>query len=131
MNYYADGEIGGNLRLEIDETALLVWSFVSHAGWLDGSARTAYLARMWPTVKAAADFLAGWKDPANGLVWPANEDDNNPFTQGLQGAITVFGAPGLTMPSSPGSVPGVVGFVFSLPPKAWAEPARGTSYDMW
>src|SRR5207248_1101372 len=62
-------------------------------GYLDDAAeRSAYLARVWPTVKRAADFLASWRDPGSGLVWPANEDDNLAFTQGLQGAGTVFGA---------------------------------------
>lgn len=92
MNYYADGLIGGNIRLEVDNTALLVWSFVSHAGYLQGSERSAYLAEVWPVVKEAATWLAGWRDPATGLVWPANEDDNVAFTQGLQAAGTVFGA---------------------------------------
>jgi MYXO-CTERM domain-containing protein len=92
MSYYADGLIGGNLRLEIDNTALLVWSYVNHAGHLSEPERGAYIARVWPTVKQAADFLAGWRDPMTKLVWPANEDDNAPYTQGLQGAGTVFGA---------------------------------------
>jgi hypothetical protein len=93
MNYYADGLIGGNIRLEVDNTALLVWSYVSHAGYLeDPVERAAYLRRAWPTVRLAADFLAWWRDPQTGLVWPANEDDNSPFTQGLEGAGTVFGA---------------------------------------
>lgn len=92
MNYYADGVVGGNIRLEIDNTALLIWSFVAHAGYLEEPERTVYLQRMWPAVKRGADFLAGWRDPETGLVWPANEDDHPTFTQGLQGAGTVFGA---------------------------------------
>jgi hypothetical protein len=93
MNYFADGLVGGNIRLEIDNTALLVWSFVNHAGYLEAAAeRASYLERVWPTVKRASDFLASWRDPATKLVWPANEDDNLAYTQGLQGAGTVFGA---------------------------------------
>src|ERR1043166_6629937 len=68
MNYYSDGVVGGNIRLEIDETALVVWSFVNHVGYLAEPERSSYMARVWPTVRRATDFLAGWRDPT-GLVW--------------------------------------------------------------
>lgn len=92
MNYYADGTPGGNIRLEIDNSALLIWSFVTHAGFLAGKERDDYLDEMWPVVERGARFLAGWRDDMNGLVWYANEDDHAEYTQGLQGAVTVFGA---------------------------------------
>jgi hypothetical protein len=88
MNYYADGRTGGNIRFEVDNTALLVWSFVDHAGWTADP--TAWLEEVWPTVRRGAELLTRWRDPATGLVWPANEDDSAAFTQGLQGAGTVF-----------------------------------------
>ncbi len=92
MNYYADGIPGGNIRLEIDNTALLVWAFVYHVGHLDGQARETYINDNWPVIKRAANWLYGWRDPETGLNWPANEDDHAEFTQGLQGASTTYGA---------------------------------------
>lgn len=88
MNYYADGRTGGNIRFEVDNAALLVWSFVDHAGWTADP--EAWLEEVWPTVRRGAELLARWRDPVTGLVWPASEDDSAAFTQGLQGAGTVF-----------------------------------------
>lgn len=91
MNYYGDGVRSGNIRLEIDNTALVVWNFVQHAGWLDDEeARLAYLTRFWPTIEFAADWLAEWRDPETGLIWPSNEDDHIEYTQGMQGSATTF-----------------------------------------
>lgn len=91
MNYYADGVRSGNIRLEIDNTALLVWNFAEHAGWLDDEAeRLAFLQESWPTVRVAADWLASWRDPETGLIWPSNEDDHIEYTQGIQGNGTAF-----------------------------------------
>lgn len=93
MNYYADGLVGGNIRWEIDNTALLIWSYVAHAGAIDDEAeRTAYLEEVYPTIERAADLLVSWRDETTYLPWPANEDDNLAFTQGLQGTGTSFGA---------------------------------------
>lgn len=92
MNYYSDGEPGGNIRLEIDNTALLVWAFVYHVGHLDGQARADYIDDIWPTVETAANWLASWRDPETGLNWYANEDDHFEYTRGLQGASTTYGA---------------------------------------
>jgi MYXO-CTERM domain-containing protein len=92
MNYYADGEVGGNIRLEIDNTALLVWAYVYHVGHLEGDARDDYIQRVWPTVEAAADWLAEWREAETGLNWWANEDDHAEYTQGLQGSSTTYGA---------------------------------------
>ncbi|MFB6262767.1 MAG: glycoside hydrolase family 15 protein [Bradymonadaceae bacterium] len=90
MNYYADGPPGGTIRLEIDNTALLVWAYVAHAGYLEGEARESYIQREWPTIKRAANFVHRWRDPETGLMWPANEDDHSEYTQGLQGAATSY-----------------------------------------
>jgi MYXO-CTERM domain-containing protein len=92
MNYYADGTVGGNIRLEIDNTGLLIWGFVAHIGYLPEDERQQYAQQIWPTIEDATDFVADWKDDETGLVFPANEDDNAEYTQGLQGAVTVFGA---------------------------------------
>ncbi len=92
MNYYADGKTGGNIRLEIDNSALLVWAYVYHVGHVEGDARDDYIQRVWPTVLAATDWLAEWRDPETGLNWYANEDDHAEYTQGLQGASTTYGA---------------------------------------
>lgn len=93
MNYYADGMVGGPIRLEIDNTALLVWAYVYHVGHLEGDERQEYIEQIaWPTVERANDWLAGWRDPETGLNWPANEDDHIEYTQGLQGAATTFSA---------------------------------------
>ncbi len=90
MNYYADGMPGGNIRLEIDNTALLVWAYVAHIGHLPEEDRAEYIDSQWPTIKRAANFVADWRDPETGLMWPAQEDDHSAFTQGLQGASTSY-----------------------------------------
>ncbi len=90
MNYYADGMPGGNIRLEIDNTALLIWAYVAHVGHLPEGDREAYIEGIWPTVERATNFVADWRDPETGLMWEANEDDNAGFTQGLQGASTSY-----------------------------------------
>jgi hypothetical protein len=98
MNYYADGLVGGNIRWEIDNTALVVWSLCDHARYLtegDGaseSPRAAHEAAIFPHVRAATDLLARWRDPATGLQAPASEDDNAAYTQTLHGAITTWAA---------------------------------------
>jgi MYXO-CTERM domain-containing protein len=90
MNYYADAVPGGNIRMEIDNSALLVWSYVAHAGHLEGEARSEYIRDVWPTVRKATEFIHSWKDPETNLMWPANEDDHAEYTQGLQGANTSY-----------------------------------------
>jgi len=92
MNYYADGVVGGNIRLEIDNSALLVWAYVAHAGFLEGEERSDYLDRIWPVLERATNFIHRWRDPETGLMWPANEDDHANFTQGFQGASTSYRA---------------------------------------
>ncbi|TNF24656.1 MAG: hypothetical protein EP329_24545 [Deltaproteobacteria bacterium] len=91
MNYYADGLVGGNIRFEIDNTALTVWGLVDHARYLaDEAARNAWLAEVWPVVRGATELLVRWRDPETGLHAPANEDDNVIFTQTLHGAATTW-----------------------------------------
>jgi MYXO-CTERM domain-containing protein len=91
MNYYADGMVGGNIRFEIDNTGLAVWSLVAHAGYIDDEAdRLAYLNEIWPVVQSASNLLVRWKDLETGLHAPAHEDDNYAYTQTLHGAVAVY-----------------------------------------
>ncbi len=91
MNYYADGMPGGPIPFEIDEVGLSVWTLWSHAKFLeDAPERTAYLEAIYPAIDAAGQLLLNCKDESTGLQCPANEDDNPFFTQGLQGAETVY-----------------------------------------
>lgn len=91
MNYYADGMIGGFIRYEIDNTALLLWNYAYHAGYIDNEEhRRVYLENIWDTVKSAADLLTRWKDYETGLHAEANENDNPAYTQTLFGAGPVF-----------------------------------------
>jgi hypothetical protein len=111
MNYFADGMVGGPIRFEIDNTALALWSIVSHVGWVACGQRPFYgplplvaggcqvreaagdyLTQRWDAISSAANLLTRWRDPATGLQAPASEDDNLAYTQTLHGSVTVFGA---------------------------------------
>lgn len=93
MSYYADGAPGGPFVFEIDNTALLVWSFWQHAGFLrrdaGDAAVDAYLAEAYPAIRLATQALVDWRDPATGLHRPAYEDDVPALTQLIQGAGSV------------------------------------------
>jgi GH15 family glucan-1,4-alpha-glucosidase len=93
-NYYADpaAVVPGNpISFEIDEAGLGVWTLWDHYQYLDDpAARAAYLAAACPAIRLGAVNLAACRDPTTGLQCPANEDDNIPLTQGLQGAETVL-----------------------------------------
>ena len=90
MNSYADGLVGGNIRWEIDNTALAVWTLVEHGERLPAAEQAAWRDDIWPVVSAATDLLARWRDAATGLPAPANEDDNAAYTQTLHGAVTTW-----------------------------------------
>jgi hypothetical protein len=94
MNYYADPTAAvpaGPISFEIDAAGLGVWTMWDHATFLtDPAARAAYLADVCPAIERGAAGLAACRDAATGLPCPANEDDNFPLTQGLQGAETVL-----------------------------------------
>lgn len=90
MSSYADGVDGGPIPFEIDETGLGIWTLFDHYRYLDGAAAKRYLARVYPAIARAADFLAVCKDPTNGLQCLANEDDNPTPSQSLHGAETVY-----------------------------------------
>lgn len=92
MNNYADGMPGGNIRWEIDNTGLALWSLVEHARYLEGDARRAHEDAIFEAVARGADLLARWRDPATGLHAPTSEDDNVAYTQTLHGAITTWAA---------------------------------------
>ncbi|MAD61332.1 MAG: hypothetical protein CMH49_07465 [Myxococcales bacterium] len=90
MNYYADGLIGGFYRFEIDNTGFALWMMISHVGWAENP--EVYLNQRWPAIERAADLLARWRDPSNGLQALAQEDDQAEVSQTLHGAITTFGS---------------------------------------
>jgi GH15 family glucan-1,4-alpha-glucosidase len=90
MTYYFDGVDGGPIPWEIDETGLGIWTLFDHYRFLRGEAARRYLARVYPAIGRAADFLVFCEDPRNGLQCTANEDDNPAPTQTLHGAGPVF-----------------------------------------
>lgn len=90
MNSYADGLVGGNIRWEIDNAALAVWTLVEHGERLPEAARPAWRDEVWPVVSRATELLVRWRDAATGLHAPANEDDNVAYTQTLHGAVTTW-----------------------------------------
>jgi hypothetical protein len=92
MNYYADGTIGGDIRFEIDNTALHLWAVCVHAAALAPADRKAFLDVVWPTFKNALDLLIRWKNAKTGLPAPANEDDQLALTSTLHGATAVYAA---------------------------------------
>jgi hypothetical protein len=92
MNYFSDGTVGGPIRWEIDNTALHIWAMVAHAAALQGADRGAFVGQVWPSLAQALHLLVRWRDPATGLPWPANEDDNLDLTSTLQGATAVYAA---------------------------------------
>ena len=93
-NYYADPDavVPANLiSFEIDEAGLGVWTMWDHYQHItDPAAATAYLTDICPAIRLGAVNLAACRDLTTHLQCPANEDDNIPFTQGLQGAETVL-----------------------------------------
>jgi hypothetical protein len=92
MNYYADGTIGGNIRWEIDNTALHLWAMTVHAATLQGADRAAFIASVWPNLKDALHLLVRWRDATTDLPYIANEDDHLELTSTLHGATAVYGA---------------------------------------
>jgi GH15 family glucan-1,4-alpha-glucosidase len=92
MNYYSDGMTGGvPCPFEIDQAGLAVWSMWNHYRYLSEAEAGGYLSEIYPAIRLAAESVfVNCRDAANGLPCPANEDDNPAFTQGLQGAVTVY-----------------------------------------
>ncbi|MGC2289775.1 MAG: glycoside hydrolase family 15 protein [Thermoplasmata archaeon] len=66
--YFPDGEVGSTWHpppfLQIDQTATVLSAAWHH---LDRGADPDALLERWPMVKAAANFLVGFRDPATGL----------------------------------------------------------------
>jgi GH15 family glucan-1,4-alpha-glucosidase len=90
MNFYADGMVGGLIKFEIDEVGFALYSFWTHAKFLDGQERDEYIDKVYPSIKLAAELLIDCVDEETGLQCPANEDDNPEFTVTLIGASTVY-----------------------------------------
>lgn len=90
MASYGDGIDGAPIPWEIDETGLGIWALQSHGRYLTAPGpRRAYLRKVFPAIRRAADFLTTCVDPRTGLQCPANEDDNPTPSQSLHGAETV------------------------------------------
>lgn len=87
MNYYADGVAGGPIPWEIDQTGLAVWTLWDH---YRATGDESYLTEIYPAIKRAADFLAGYRDAATGLHRAAHEDDNIVPSRTIHGASTVW-----------------------------------------
>lgn len=87
MNYYADGVAGGPIPWEIDQTGLTVWTLWDH---YRATGDEHYLREVYPAIKRAADFLAGYRDAATGLHRAAHEDDNIVPSRTIHGASTVW-----------------------------------------
>ena len=89
MNYYADGVPGGFVAIpwEIDETGYGIWTMWHH---YEATGDPAYLRRIYPSIRAAADWLVICRDPSNGLQCVANEDDHINPTQSIVGAGPVW-----------------------------------------
>ncbi len=87
MNYFPDGEEGGPLLFEIDETGLTTWTMWKH---YEMTGETSYLENVYPSMKKAANFLASWKDPSSNLHFYAHEDDNPLLTQTINGAVPTY-----------------------------------------
>ncbi|HJL19963.1 MAG TPA: hypothetical protein RMH99_30140 [Sandaracinaceae bacterium LLY-WYZ-13_1] len=126
MNYYADGEVGGLFRFEIDNTAFVLWAIVAHAGWSEDP--EGYLRARWDTIRRAADLLVAWRDAETGLHWPAQEDDHAAYTQTLNGAVPVYG--GLEMAARAARLLGEDEAVARWERRA-AEVRRGILTHLW
>jgi hypothetical protein len=90
MNYYGDGVEAGPIPWEIDQTAFAVWTLWDHYRSTGGADGRAYLREVYPAIRRAADFLAGFRDPATGLHRAAHEDDNVVHSRTIVGAATVW-----------------------------------------
>lgn len=70
--YFPDGEVGSTWHpppfLQIDQTATVLSAAWHH---LDHGADPDVLLHLWPMVKAAANFLVDFRDPATGLPSPS------------------------------------------------------------
>jgi len=89
-NYYSDGMEGWPIPFEIDNAGLAAWTLATHADWLHGDGRAAYVREIWPAVRLTATELAACRDPENGLPCLANEGESLALTQGLVGSVAVW-----------------------------------------
>lgn len=87
--YYADATPSWHYDMEIDEVGWGIWMFYTHALFLKGEKQKAYLEKVLPNIKMAANFLVKFKDK-NGLQKKAREDDVLWRDQSLMGASTTL-----------------------------------------
>lgn len=94
MNYFADGQEGGPIFFEIDNTALMVWITWEH--YLSLGKKTIkgkeFLKRNYPVIKKASESLINCFNEKKKLPCKAFEDDNIALQQNLQGAASVYAA---------------------------------------
>jgi len=91
MAYYSDGMNAGPIPFEIDEVALVVWTWWQHSRFIDDpDARAEYLSAVYPGIKRAAEFLVRWEDADTGLPKPVWETDYPLPTQTISGAIAAY-----------------------------------------
>jgi len=90
-HYYADGRSGSIPFVEIDETGLAAWDLWRHARYLEPPEREDYLARVYPSIRMAADALMVLRPRGGGFQRRAREDDNLLHrTSTLHGAASTF-----------------------------------------
>src|SRR2546427_13102163 len=73
MKLYRQQVNSGPHPWEIDETGFVIWSLWGH---FVRTHDVAYLRRVYPTIRRAADFLVQCRDPNTGLQCYSTEDDN-------------------------------------------------------
>jgi hypothetical protein len=102
-HYYADGVPGPLPIIELDETGLAAWDLWRHARYLEPPEREGYLARIYPTIRMAADALLAMRPRGGGFPRHAHEDDNLfRRTRTLHGATATY--LGLKSASSAGAL---------------------------
>lgn len=87
-NYYADGVPGMHVNFwQIDTTGFALLTLWRH---YQATGDRAYLELAYPAMARTADFLAGFRDPRNGLQKKAHEFDMMERKQTIVGALTAL-----------------------------------------
>jgi glucoamylase len=68
QRYYMDGNLAPSWGLQIDETGALVWGMLKH---YEVTKDTAFLVKMWESVKRAVEFMVQFIDEETGLPAPS------------------------------------------------------------
>jgi GH15 family glucan-1,4-alpha-glucosidase len=86
--YYADGTPSWMYDFEVDEVGWGIWMWYAHSTFLNKEKQKAYLEKLKPNIKLAADFLVVFRDKKNNLQKKAREDDLLWKSQTIIGAAT-------------------------------------------